>query len=75
MDIVLALEVRRDLRAGNQFQAELLRLGAGLRKPLSVSWSVSAKASSPASFIFRTSAAGESRPSETVEWLWRSIRM
>ena len=41
--------------------------------PCSVSWSVSAKASIPASLILRTSSAGESSPSETVEWLWRSI--
>ena len=42
-------------------------------RPWRVSWSVRAKASRPASAIFPTSAAGESSPSETVEWLWRSI--
>ena len=43
-------------------------------QPAVESWSVRATASSPAAAAARTSSAGLSVPSETVEWVCRSMR-
>src|SRR5690606_16223679 len=42
--------------------------------PAVVSWSVRAMRSRPPAFAARTTAPGESAPSEAVEWMWRSMR-
>ena len=42
--------------------------------PLVVSWSVSARTSRPAAAAAATTPAGESVPSEAVEWVCRSMR-
>ena len=45
---------------------------AAAAKPSSVSWSVSARTSTPARCARATSCAGDSVPSEAVEWLCKS---
>ena len=41
--------------------------------PARLSWSVSASAEQPASAASSTTRPGDSEPSDTVEWVWRSI--
>ena len=46
---------------------------AASAQPAVVSWSVSASTVTPAPAAVATSSVGVSVPSETVEWVWRSI--
>ena len=63
----------RDFDAVDETHAVSARcVRAPPRAPQSSSWSVSASTITPFAAARRTSSAGASRPSEVVEWQWRS---